>query len=815
MSSGAGGGGGIHTGGGSSEVAAVPPQGGHLQPQTMGAEQMKSSSRDEGQAGQTGPQPDVVESATVDELNAEIGSEVKHISRAKQYHESLQAKKKSLQLKMQQAKSNGQADPEQVKGLLNFARDSLSKMELLEDVHCRILSDVSSHLESATQVKKEFDTSLADIQRLLRLRQYLQWIAKIEDISQYIEEAVEGGDDGSAVAYLALLVDAWLKLKTSQCHRLMSFLKQTILYWHNILREKFEKEFDRVLSSMGWPVINSTVAAALSCSQEMFACFESAFLNLYKIQLPHELLLQEKLATSNSCGTLLLPIELMVKPLKKRFLFHFVSKRQTNRVDKPEWYLTQTLTWIQNHAVLVSTAIAKLEVDLPLLLAEDNELLLTHTIEEALMFHAELRDLGYPSRFPCILNALTTDRCFIRWIALEKRFADEKRDKLLSSPSAWTCPYSPEADIEADLEDPFKVPECAENFMLLLNAMTERYRQLENPEHALKFLSLQQILLEDFRVCLLQVLNSRMEAGSLYDICPILNAAHYVVVVLNEWSNQPFFINLLEVCNKLERRRASSTAKEGGSVGASGASGGDSVCSSDATAPTSPESTIDSPSTVVNAPNHRPSEESVFEQVTGLLERLYKDAILTMVDCLLSDIKAKCRSYHREKWFRMPTATSDEPLALTPTAFPMLSLLQCLLSRLHAAMAAPLFAMLWQGLARGLSLYLYEEVILENYFSEGGAQQLAFDLEENLFPLFSPYATGGQPDTFFREVKEACILLNMPRAIAWILQETLRAARLTDVVQGSAALEEQGVTNLSPSQAMHVLSKRNDLSSVQ
>lgn len=53
---------------------------------------------------------------------------------------------------MQQAKSNGQADPEQVKGLLNFARDSLSKMELLEDVHCRILSDVSSHLENATQV---------------------------------------------------------------------------------------------------------------------------------------------------------------------------------------------------------------------------------------------------------------------------------------------------------------------------------------------------------------------------------------------------------------------------------------------------------------------------------------------------------------------------------------------------------------------------------------------------------------------------------------------------------------------------------------
>ena len=131
----------------------------------------------------------------------------------------------------------------------------------------------------------------------------------------------------------------------------------------------------------------------------------------------------------------------------------------------------------------------------------------------------------------------------------------------------------------------------------------------------------------------------------------------------------------------------------------------------------------------------------------------------------------------------MPTATRDEPLALTPTAFPMLSLLQCHLSRLHAALAAPLFAMLWQGLARGLSLYIYEDIILENYFSEGGAQQLGFDLERNLFPLFSPYS--GQPESFFKEVKEACTLLNMPRAVAWILQETLKSARLTDVVQVS------------------------------
>lgn len=74
------------------------PLGGHSQSNELN--NMKNTNRSVIQPGETGPQPDVVESATVDEINAEIGGEIKHISRAKQYHESLQAKKKSLQLKV-------------------------------------------------------------------------------------------------------------------------------------------------------------------------------------------------------------------------------------------------------------------------------------------------------------------------------------------------------------------------------------------------------------------------------------------------------------------------------------------------------------------------------------------------------------------------------------------------------------------------------------------------------------------------------------------------------------------------------------------
>lgn len=46
---------------------------------------------------------------------------------------------------------------------------------------------------------------------------------------------------------------------------------------------------------------------------------------------------------------LCLPIRLMITPLKKRFAFHFSGNRRTNRLDRPEWFLTQILTWLRDH----------------------------------------------------------------------------------------------------------------------------------------------------------------------------------------------------------------------------------------------------------------------------------------------------------------------------------------------------------------------------------------------------------------------------------------------------------------------------------
>lgn len=142
-----------------------------------------------------------------------------------------------------------------------------------------------------------------------------------------------------------------------------------------------------------------------------------------------------------------LPITLLVRPLKQRFVYHFSGAKQTNRRDKPEWFFTQILTWIKDHSnwiekvvqpiafaagfykmnvrvefmrALVQLAVEKLNSELSVVQFDD--VLFAHTVDEALGFERELREsLFYPSSEPATVSALTQAQIFVKWITMEKK----------------------------------------------------------------------------------------------------------------------------------------------------------------------------------------------------------------------------------------------------------------------------------------------------------------------------------------------------------------------------------------------------------
>ena len=45
--------------------------------------------------------------------------------------------------------------------------------------------------------------------------------------------------------------------------------------------------------------------------------------------------------------------------------------------------------------------------------------------------------------------------------------------------------------------------------------------------------------------------------------------------------------------------------------------------------------------------------------------------------------------------------------------------------------------------------FLFEELVLQRQFNDGGAAQLCFDIQHNLIPLFSQFTA--KPESYFRE----------------------------------------------------------------
>lgn len=51
------------------------------------------------------------------------------------------------------------------------------------------------------------------------------------------------------------------------------------------------------------------------------------------------------------------PMKLLLEPLETRFRFHFSGRRETNRIDKPEWMFTFVFTTVREHQQFLAQSV--------------------------------------------------------------------------------------------------------------------------------------------------------------------------------------------------------------------------------------------------------------------------------------------------------------------------------------------------------------------------------------------------------------------------------------------------------------------------
>nr|CAG4641615.1 EOG090X04F1 [Eurycercus lamellatus] len=607
---------------------------------------------------------------------------------------------------------------------------------------------VGRHLTAAGAFLDKLRTQLEIVDKLEREHCYLLCLKNVEDISDKLQEKIQANQDLEAVEIYNNLVQFGGLLQVSQCSNLKTYVDQTVVFWFELLKEKLKKDLQDTLKLIQWPLIstNQEVLKAVPPSDVMTK-FQLQFQCLWKLEIPPKL--------EGSCNSMDIvlsrfppqsqAIQELIYPLLKRFSYHFSGNRPTNRRDKPEWYLRQVLQWIGDHAKFIEThvqpfykpndalvefsrglvqlAVEKLVKDSAVVL--DDDVVLAHTIGEVLSFESELRtSYDYPSSQPSALLILTQPQFFTRWIALERAFAVEKMDVLLSSDRAWVSSGGDGTEVDDDV----RLTECGEGFLQMVLAITDRYKILPQPGHKLQFVDLQLELLDEFRIRLLQLarqdkFQELFVSKTSPNISPILNTVSAVVNVLDDWTDLPFFVQLYSY--KVQSENVERLAAEAAS-----------------------NESVSLPWLRTQA-HSKADESSVFDGIIELLKRMQEDLLRRLVEAVMLEVKAKSQPYRLDKWASLPNPDEYIQPSLSPTGSAMLQAIAVGIQWLKDSLASTLFTESWQKLAAQVNQFLFEELILQRQFNDGGAAQLCYDIQQNLIPLFSQLTS--RPESYFRE----------------------------------------------------------------
>lgn len=650
------------------------------------------------------------------------------------------------------------------------AEERLESMRQFSDQ----LREKIEHNETIINAVAEDAEKVVQMQKLV---QYLKLVRDIQEISNQLKNTIHGSDESKMVElYLTLCGDSYDdnhllgRAFQTEAPNLKLFARSTAFYWHDLLKEKFALEFEKILKSLFWPLQEQW-----NPSKDTLQRLQQLAQLLFMVRIPGDKgLLNLKLTPYVICPPLSSPVEVLLKAYKDRFRYHFGSDRETNRLDKPEWYLTQILAWATEKHLFVAenfqlpairAGVVELDVRLEFIRGmvqfgveklcddieylSDDDALFSHMLDEVLAFEAELEDLlGHrrPDDFPSLITVITQPEYLSRWLDIEQTFVADKMDYIVQAKGAFEL-------LEPSNEEKLKIPRCSDQFIRLLDAIKERYSNLPQPRHRLQFLELQLELIHTFQRQLMELLD---DPETDVNTVQVLNALNYVIFVLSEWGESVHYLHLL---------------------------------------------------TALHGPNLTEAN-SVFQEVIKELEKYQEKLLKVLANRLVSDVKARSMAYRHNTWNEMLDVESRPHLILSTTAGAMFQQLVTLLHELENELSENLFQVCVRMVAKRLDDYLMDSMVMVTKFSTGGAKQFHFDMTRNLFPLFGLYARN--PVQLFKSLNDACQLLVLPYGTASLLYDTMMKNKPMSEAS-MAALREIGIIYLEPVTAFETLERRLDL----
>ncbi|KAL9101668.1 MAG: hypothetical protein Q9187_009212, partial [Circinaria calcarea] len=216
------------------------------------------------------------------------------------------------------------------------------------DIDRRLL--VVTQSETSDDAVRKFNGSMEKLRRLDVAKGYVDLLKEVDRLSVEARQHFRASPQAALQPYLSLqnlanaLKQAQPAAEDAAPHLVDHVERAASTLWKQ-MKDAFALDFENTLAKMKWPGKDVNLAGQLEHE------WAEGVERLLELQEP-ELNARERQDDRNTPGVdslVLLPLEVMVKPLELRFRFHFYGDRPTNRLDKPEYFLSHAIDLLNTY----------------------------------------------------------------------------------------------------------------------------------------------------------------------------------------------------------------------------------------------------------------------------------------------------------------------------------------------------------------------------------------------------------------------------------------------------------------------------------
>ncbi|KAF2737941.1 RINT-1 family protein-like protein [Polyplosphaeria fusca] len=661
------------------------------------------------------------------------------------------------------------------------------------DIDRRLMVVTAS--ETSDDAVPRFEAALDALHRLDVANGYVDLLQEVDAISHEARSQLQTSNDAALEPYKQLrALHTRLILLQQEAEgaapQLLHHVNQITQALRTQILAAFSADLEAVLKKIKWPTPKAILPSQL---QEEWS---TAIIKLLDLQMPELEGMEYSKGPANKImlPAVLFPFQVLVQPLEMRFRYHFEGDKPTNRIDRPEFFLSHIATLLSDYSAFVldhvqpillrqfrgtDLALNPVYIDatsafitalLPMLRTKIGALLpkvaeqpqlLSHFMHELMNFDTTIREewrydggYGLEGWKGLSWEFLVQADWFGRWLQVEKDFAHARYQSIVDAPDFGDLDYE---SVDPKANKPTK---GAIRVNDLLETITDRYRPLTSFTQKLRFLM-------DIQIAIFDKLHERLRNSleayrtmtttfgravsgvtkedqqkllgveGLERLCKTYGSADYLEKAMRDWSDDVFFLDIWE---ELQDR-----ARQANSIGT--------MTVADVAQRTSSAVGGDS------------DGGALFDETAGWYSRLRIDSEEIITETLNNNVRVALGPYRQiNPWATLssqPSASAGANLSPTAELDALVAHLSTTLGFLSRALALAPLRRITRVVLGTISTYIWDNVLSRHRFSTAGAAQLQTDLSA-ICRVIDKFVGAGVAESGLRKCLEGVQLVGLP-----------------------------------------------------